>query len=105
MSPNLGQGACTALAVAVALGDALDRTADVPAALAAWEAEMRPMAMRAQRYSNLYGAVGTLWPQERHLLDLRSEITRRFLIPLLGRLTQPIEGPPVGGMLGEGAPA
>jgi 2-polyprenyl-6-methoxyphenol hydroxylase-like FAD-dependent oxidoreductase len=100
MSPNLGQGACTALASAVLLADHLDRTPDTALALAAWEREMRPIAERSQRYSNLYGLVGTRWPQEPHALDLRTHVTRRFLVPLLSRRAMPIEGAPVGGMLG-----
>jgi 2-polyprenyl-6-methoxyphenol hydroxylase-like FAD-dependent oxidoreductase len=100
MSPNLGQGACTAIQNAVALGEALDATTDTRRALAAWEARMRPLSERAQRYSNLYGAVGTKWPHEPHLLDARTHITRAFLLPLLGWRARPIEGDPVGGMLG-----
>jgi 2-polyprenyl-6-methoxyphenol hydroxylase-like FAD-dependent oxidoreductase len=84
----------------VLLADHLDRTPDTALALAAWEREMRPIAERSQRYSNLYGLVGTRWPQEPHALDLRTHVTRRFLVPLLSRRAMPIEGAPVGGMLG-----
>lgn len=72
MSPNLGQGACVALANAVALADALDRHEDIPRALEVWERAERPIADATQRYSRLYGAVGTKWPQG--LLGARSAL-------------------------------
>jgi 2-polyprenyl-6-methoxyphenol hydroxylase-like FAD-dependent oxidoreductase len=72
MSPNLGQGACVALANAVALADALERHADVERALQVWERAERPIADATQRYSRLYGAVGTKWPAS--LLGARSAV-------------------------------
>jgi 2-polyprenyl-6-methoxyphenol hydroxylase-like FAD-dependent oxidoreductase len=78
MSPNLGQGACTAMSNALALGQAVSVHADVPAALRAWEASERPLTDRTQRYSYLYGRVGTRWP--RALLDVRSR-----LVPVVAR--------------------
>jgi 2-polyprenyl-6-methoxyphenol hydroxylase-like FAD-dependent oxidoreductase len=78
MSPNLGQGACTAMSNALALGQAVSANADVPAALEAWEASERPVTDRTQRYSYLYGRIGTRWP--RPLLDLRSR-----LVPVVAR--------------------
>jgi 2-polyprenyl-6-methoxyphenol hydroxylase-like FAD-dependent oxidoreductase len=72
MSPNLGQGACVALANAVALADALDRHQDVRRALQIWERAERPVADATQRYSRLYGAVGTKWPAS--LLGARSAV-------------------------------
>ena len=78
MSPNLGQGACTAMSNALALGQAVSVHADVPAALRAWEASERPLTDRTQRYSYLYGRIGTRWP--RALLDVRSR-----LIPVIAR--------------------
>jgi 2-polyprenyl-6-methoxyphenol hydroxylase-like FAD-dependent oxidoreductase len=72
MSPNLGQGACVAMTNGVALANALDRHADVPSALRAWEAAERPIVETTQRYSRLYGRVGTRWP--RALLDARSAL-------------------------------
>jgi 2-polyprenyl-6-methoxyphenol hydroxylase-like FAD-dependent oxidoreductase len=72
MSPNLGQGACVALANAVALADALDRHEDIQRALEVWERAERPIADATQRYSRLYGAVGTKWPQG--LLGARSAL-------------------------------
>lgn len=78
MSPNLGQGACTAMSNALALGQAVSVHADIPAALLAWEASERPLTDRTQRYSYLYGRIGTRWP--RALLDVRSR-----LVPVVAR--------------------
>ena len=78
MSPNLGQGACTAMANALALGETVTAHADVEQALRLWEASERPYTDRIQRYSYLYGRVGTRWP--RPLLDLRSR-----LVPVVAR--------------------
>jgi 2-polyprenyl-6-methoxyphenol hydroxylase-like FAD-dependent oxidoreductase len=78
MSPNLGQGACTAMSNALALGQAVTAHADVPTALRAWEASERPLTDRTQRYSYLYGRIGTRWP--RALLDVRSR-----LVPVVAR--------------------
>jgi 2-polyprenyl-6-methoxyphenol hydroxylase-like FAD-dependent oxidoreductase len=70
MSPNLGQGAAVAMQSGYLLAQELKRERDVPAALARWEAGHRPIADATQRFSRLYGRVGTHWP--RGLLDLRS---------------------------------
>lgn len=78
MSPNLGQGACTAMANALALGEVVTTQADVQRALLVWEASERPYTDRIQAYSYLYGRVGTRWP--RPLLDLRSR-----LVPVVAR--------------------
>jgi 2-polyprenyl-6-methoxyphenol hydroxylase-like FAD-dependent oxidoreductase len=78
MSPNLGQGACTAMSNALALGQALTANADVPTALRIWEASERPVTEHTQRASYLYGRVGTRWP--RPLLDVRSR-----LVPVVAR--------------------
>ncbi|HSD02142.1 MAG TPA: NAD(P)/FAD-dependent oxidoreductase [Gaiellales bacterium] len=78
MSPNLGQGACTAMSNALALGQAVSVHADIPAALLAWEASERPLTDRTQRYSYLYGRIGTRWP--RAVLDVRSR-----LVPVVAR--------------------
>jgi 2-polyprenyl-6-methoxyphenol hydroxylase-like FAD-dependent oxidoreductase len=69
MSPNLGQAACMAMANSVALGQALDRY-DIDTALAVWERSEQPVVRRVQRYSRVYGKVGTRWP--RRLLGARS---------------------------------
>ncbi|MEA2331912.1 MAG: hypothetical protein QOH58_2050 [Thermoleophilaceae bacterium] len=74
MSPNLGQGACLAMSNALSLAHALDDYADVPEALRAWEAAEREVTDATQRYSRVYGRVGTRWP--RRLLGLRSTLVR-----------------------------
>jgi len=71
MSPNLGQAACMAMVNGVALAQALDRY-DVDQALAVWEQTERPVTHRVQRYSRLYGTIGTRWPAR--LLDARSAL-------------------------------
>jgi 2-polyprenyl-6-methoxyphenol hydroxylase-like FAD-dependent oxidoreductase len=78
MSPQLGQGACVAMTNAIALGQALDAYADVPAALQAWERSERPATDATQRYSRIYGTIGISWTKT--LLDLRSA-----LVWLIGR--------------------
>jgi len=72
MAPNLGQGACVAMQTALALAQHIADAADVPAALARWEAQQRPVAEATQRFSRLYGRIGTRWP--RPLLDARSAL-------------------------------
>jgi 2-polyprenyl-6-methoxyphenol hydroxylase-like FAD-dependent oxidoreductase len=71
MSPNLGQAACMAMVNGVALAQALDRYG-VDEALAVWEKSERPVTERVQRYSRVYGKVGTSWPGK--LLDVRSAL-------------------------------
>lgn len=75
MSPNLGQGACLAMANALALAAAFDRYPVVADALRAWETSERPITDATQRYSRIYGLVGTSWP--RSLLPVRSAIVRK----------------------------
>jgi 2-polyprenyl-6-methoxyphenol hydroxylase-like FAD-dependent oxidoreductase len=72
MSPNLGQGACVAMANARSLAQALERYPDVTTALPVWERSERPVTDATQRYSRMYGRIGTDWP--RSLLDLRSAL-------------------------------
>jgi 2-polyprenyl-6-methoxyphenol hydroxylase-like FAD-dependent oxidoreductase len=72
MSPNLGQGACVAMANARSLSHILDRNTDVASALVQWEHNERPVTDATQRYSRIYGRIGTAWP--RQLLDLRSAV-------------------------------
>jgi 2-polyprenyl-6-methoxyphenol hydroxylase-like FAD-dependent oxidoreductase len=62
MPPNLGQGAGCAMMNALALAVALDETADVGAALSAWEERERPLTEHTQRWSEIYGRV-TTWPE------------------------------------------
>ena len=95
MSPNLGQGACVALANAVALAEAVKGGKDIPQALQAWERRQRPITERAQRYSEYYGAIGTKWPHSRRLLNARSVATRAVFLPLLSWRGSPINGEPV----------
>ncbi|ACP21596.1 putative monooxygenase (plasmid) [Sinorhizobium fredii NGR234] len=70
MSPNLGQGAGVSMQTGFVLADELSRTPEIRAALASWEARQRPVVDATQKFSRLYGRVGTRWP--RPLLDLRS---------------------------------
>jgi 2-polyprenyl-6-methoxyphenol hydroxylase-like FAD-dependent oxidoreductase len=74
MSPNLGQGACVAMANAQALAHALDTYPSVAEALTAWEARERPVTDHTQRYSRIYGRVGTKWPHR--FLGVRSAVVR-----------------------------
>ncbi|MGV9796434.1 FAD-dependent monooxygenase [Mycobacterium sp. NPDC003449] len=71
MSPNLGQAACMAMVNGVALAQALDRY-DLDTALQVWEHAERPVTRRVQRYSRVYGKIGTRWPGR--LLDARSAL-------------------------------
>lgn len=71
MSPNLGQAACMAMVNGVALAQALDRY-DIDQALSVWERSERPVTTRVQRYSRIYGKIGTRWPGR--LLDARSAL-------------------------------
>jgi 2-polyprenyl-6-methoxyphenol hydroxylase-like FAD-dependent oxidoreductase len=72
MSPNLGQGANLAMTSGVGLAQALDRHAEVPAALEAWERSERPIVDATQGYSRFYGRMGTSWPG--WALDARSAV-------------------------------
>jgi 2-polyprenyl-6-methoxyphenol hydroxylase-like FAD-dependent oxidoreductase len=72
MSPNLGQAACLAMTNGYALAMMLEGVSDVPAGLLAWEARQRPVTDSTQKYSRLYGKVGTRWP--RPLTDVRSAL-------------------------------
>jgi 2-polyprenyl-6-methoxyphenol hydroxylase-like FAD-dependent oxidoreductase len=92
MSPNLGQGACVALANAVALADHLDSNQDMQSALRRWEVAQRPVTEKAQRYSAYYGAVGTKWPHSKRLLDARSRLTKVAFIPVLTQWGAVISG-------------
>ena len=72
MSPNLGQGAGVSMQSGFVLADQLSKSADVEAGLRRWEARQRPVVDATQKFSRLYGRVGTRWP--RPLLDLRSAL-------------------------------
>ena len=62
MSPNLGQAACMAMMNGVSLARAVSVAPDIEDALADWEANERPVSEKVQRYSRVYGKVGTKWP-------------------------------------------
>jgi 2-polyprenyl-6-methoxyphenol hydroxylase-like FAD-dependent oxidoreductase len=61
LPPNIGQGGGCAMMNALSLAVHLERHADVPAALAAWEKNERPITEHAQRISYLLG-LPTTWP-------------------------------------------
>jgi 2-polyprenyl-6-methoxyphenol hydroxylase-like FAD-dependent oxidoreductase len=61
LPPNIGQGGGCAMMNALAIAVHLDRTHDVPAALAAWERHERPLTDHTQRISYLLG-LPTTWP-------------------------------------------
>lgn len=63
MAPNLGQGANSALVDGAVLVDALATAADLPAALAAWEARRRPAVRRIQDVAGLLARLGELRPR------------------------------------------
>jgi 2-polyprenyl-6-methoxyphenol hydroxylase-like FAD-dependent oxidoreductase len=58
MTPNLGQGACQAIEDALALADALRSSADIPAALRAYQARRIGRTTRIVRQSRQVGQVG-----------------------------------------------
>jgi 2-polyprenyl-6-methoxyphenol hydroxylase-like FAD-dependent oxidoreductase len=72
MSPNLGQGAGVAMQAGVMLARVLEKHRDVPSGLVEWEFEMRPVIEATQKFSRMYGLVGTRWPK--HLRDVRSAL-------------------------------
>ena len=59
--PNIGQGGGCAMMNALSLAVHLERYAEVPAALAAWEKKERPITEHTQRMSYLLG-LPTTWP-------------------------------------------
>src|SRR4051812_32165349 len=61
LPPNIGQGAGCAMMNALSLAVFLDRGADVPRQLEAWERAERPLTDHSQRISRLYG-MPTFWP-------------------------------------------
>jgi 2-polyprenyl-6-methoxyphenol hydroxylase-like FAD-dependent oxidoreductase len=61
LPPNIGQGGGCAMMNALSLAVYLERNADVPAALATWERNERPITEHAQRVSYLLG-LPTTWP-------------------------------------------
>ena len=61
LPPNIGQGGSCAMMNALSLAVHLERGLNVPAALAAWEREERPLTEHTQRISVLLG-LPTTWP-------------------------------------------
>src|SRR5262249_15250931 len=61
LPPNIRQGGGCAMMNALSLAVHLERSADVPAALATWEMNERPITEHAQRMSYLLGLPAT-WP-------------------------------------------
>jgi 2-polyprenyl-6-methoxyphenol hydroxylase-like FAD-dependent oxidoreductase len=61
--PNLGQGANLTFQNAVSLASYLDGADVVPAALARWEREERPLTDHVQKWTDLYGRVASAWPE------------------------------------------
>ena len=72
MSPNLGQGAGTAMTSGLRSQTSLTDSRTFASALRVWEASERPTVLATQRYSRLYGLVGTRWPPA--LADARSAL-------------------------------
>jgi 2-polyprenyl-6-methoxyphenol hydroxylase-like FAD-dependent oxidoreductase len=72
MSPNLGQGANVTMTSGVSLAQTLEAEPDVPSGLDVWERNERPVADITQRYSRIYGRIGTGWPG--WALDVRSAV-------------------------------
>lgn len=70
MPPYLGQGGGCALMNALGLAVALDESADVPAALAAWEARERPLTEHTQDTAERLGDMN-FWPD-----DIRSAVLK-----------------------------
>jgi 2-polyprenyl-6-methoxyphenol hydroxylase-like FAD-dependent oxidoreductase len=77
MTPNLGQGACQALEDAVVLADCLDGTAELGAALSAYEQRRIPRTTRIVEQSRRIGQVGQ-W-QNPLACALRDALTRHVL--------------------------
>jgi len=61
LPPNIGQGAGCAMMNALSMAVFLERHADVPAALDAWEQSERPLTEHTQRVSVFLG-LPTFWP-------------------------------------------
>jgi 2-polyprenyl-6-methoxyphenol hydroxylase-like FAD-dependent oxidoreductase len=60
MTPNLGQGACSAIEDAAALAAQLADATDLASALARYDAERRPITSKLVRRSRQLGAIGQL---------------------------------------------
>jgi 2-polyprenyl-6-methoxyphenol hydroxylase-like FAD-dependent oxidoreductase len=76
MPPNLGQAANTAFINAMALAATVDKAADIPGALRAWEAQQRAITDHVQWFSYIYGFVVAKWPSA--ILPFRNDALRAF---------------------------
>jgi 2-polyprenyl-6-methoxyphenol hydroxylase-like FAD-dependent oxidoreductase len=83
MTPNLGQGACSAIEDGQVLASALGEGTDIPAALRAYERRRAKRTARLQRDSRLFGAIGqwenraAVWLRERLMrMTPRSKLLR-----------------------------
>ena len=74
LPPNIGQGGGCAMMNALSLAVHLDRAQEIPATLAAWEHQERPITDHTQRISVLLG-LPTTWPPP----------LRAFALSLAGR--------------------
>ena len=95
LAPTLGQGTNLALSNARSLVTFLESSADVPAALAAWEPAVRPVTDATQVWAGRYDRVTKHWPD--WLLVARAATIWAFgaLSPLNARLRQADRTPPV----------
>ena len=91
MLPFLGQGACSALEDAVALGAALAGSVSVEAALASYEAERRPRTAKLVKGSRQAGRVALAQSsvaravRDRLVAAAPSSLRLRQLDPVVGR--------------------
>lgn len=79
LPPNIGQGGGCAMMNALSLAVYLDRHADIPTALAAWEASERPLTDHTQRISVLLG-LPTTWPPRLRALTLALAGRSKWLV-------------------------
>ena len=79
LPPNIGQGAGCAMMNALSLAVFLDRFADVPAALHAWEQQERPLTDHTQRISYWLG-LPTTWPPALRALSLSFAGRSKWLV-------------------------
>jgi 2-polyprenyl-6-methoxyphenol hydroxylase-like FAD-dependent oxidoreductase len=79
LPPNIGQGGGCAMMNALSLAVHLDRESDVPAALAAWERNERPVTEHAQRISYLLG-LPTTWPPVLRAMALSAAGRSQWLV-------------------------
>jgi 2-polyprenyl-6-methoxyphenol hydroxylase-like FAD-dependent oxidoreductase len=77
--PNLGQGACLAMANGLALGETLGSAGDVDIDLQRWEASERPIANHTQRWTWLWGLASVAFP------DRYQRARSQFISWLAGR--------------------